>query len=90
MLRFGSRLSVGLIGLCLASCGQENPRKPVYPVHGKVVDKDGKPATGALLVFHPLGGDADSNNPTARVEKDGSFALTTYDDADGAPKASTW
>jgi len=86
VFRFGLRLSVGLLGLCLVSCAKDNPRKPVFPVHGKVVDKDGKPATGALLVFHPVVGDAEPIKPSARVENDGSFALTTYDNADGAPE----
>jgi hypothetical protein len=70
----------------LPACGKGG-RKPVYPVHGKVLDGSNKPAVGALVVFHPVNAtDDDPNKPRGYVEEDGSFALTTYDKGDGAPE----
>jgi|SRR5215831_15610996 len=70
----------------LPACGKGS-RRAVYPVHGYVFDANNKPASGALVVFHPLEGDAgDRDKPRAFVAEDGSFALTTYEKEDGAPE----
>lgn len=69
--------------------GCETDRTPgvvVYPVSGKVL-VDGKPATGAMVTFHPA---ASVENPRvqrsyATVEEDGTFHLSTYQPADGVP-----
>jgi hypothetical protein len=72
--------------LLLSACASDG-RKPVYPTHGQVFDKQHQPAVGALVVFHPAAADdADLNKPRAYVEEDGSFALTTYTQGDGAPE----
>jgi hypothetical protein len=81
-------LAVALAGLIvlLPGCGRSG-RKPVYPVHGRVVDGENQPAVGALVIFHPVEADAnDPNKPRAYVEADGSFALTTFTKGDGAPE----
>ena len=72
-----------MAALLCTSCG--DGRKPVYPARGQVFF-EGKPTPGALVIFHPLN-DPDPNamHPLARVEADGSFALTTYQGKDGAP-----
>lgn len=69
----------------LTSCESEPDRMAVYPVRGKLMVDD-QPADGALVVFHretPL--PAGMTNPNARVAADGSFKLTTWETADGAP-----
>jgi hypothetical protein len=66
-------------------------RTPVYPVRGQVKYK-GEPASGAFVVFHPIGAPAPAGptgeevpRPTALVKPDGSFELTTFTGGDGAP-----
>jgi hypothetical protein len=60
-------------------------RPKVYPVAGKVLHK-GQPAAGARVVFHPSGvADPQALRPLATVGPDGSFALTSYEQGDGAP-----
>jgi hypothetical protein len=71
--------------LLMPSCGKS--RKPVYPVHGTILDNEGKPAVGAIIIFHSTDtSDASSTNPAAVVAEDGSFAITTYETGDGAPE----
>jgi hypothetical protein len=61
-------------------------RKTVYPVRGKVLNADGKPAVGAMVVFHAIGADKpDPNKPVGRVNEEGEFHVTTYKEGDGAP-----
>ena len=68
----------------------------LYPVHGQVL-YEGKPASGAVVFFHPQGASvpkADnsagehvgpSNMPIGKVGPDGSFELTTGKSGRGAP-----
>lgn len=87
-LAFGMALALGTIG---CSGGEGHP--PTYPVKGRV-EVGGEPAAGAFVVFHRAGGDAQAKagegadaleRPTAQVKADGSFVVTTYEEADGAP-----
>jgi hypothetical protein len=62
-----------------------------YPVRGQVFAA-GKPAEGALVVFHPVQStDERALKPSGVVKADGSFALQSYDPQtcptprDGAP-----
>jgi hypothetical protein len=86
-LGWRSALGLAIILVCVPSCGSD--RVPCHPVHGEVFALEGKertPAVGAVVVFHPatpLPGDVP--RPTARVEEDGKFRLTTYGKDDGAP-----
>ena len=74
------------LALLLPACGPAG-RKPVYPVAGQVLDGEDKPAAGALVVFHPVeAGDPNAVKPLAYVDDVGKFALTTYDQGDGAPE----
>jgi hypothetical protein len=82
-------VSLGLGALTIlstaAGCGgQTSNRIAVHPVEGKV-EVSGEPAAGAFLVFHPTSAQPDLPRPTAKVERDGSFRLTTFESADGAP-----
>jgi len=79
--------SIGVL-VALVGCGKSSApdRTAVFPVHGAIFVA-GKPATGAVVSFHPLG----NSNPRAlrangRVRDDGSFLLTTYVTGDGAPQ----
>jgi hypothetical protein len=70
--------------LCCASCSKG---KPLYPVRGQVF-VDGKPAEGALVVFHPVEDNPSESavlRPSALVGEDGSFRVGSYKPKDGAP-----
>src|SRR5436309_2392012 len=70
--------------LFLTSCGKSD-RRPVYAVQGKILYR-GKPPAGAFVTFHPRDdSDPGAPRPTAQVETDGTFRLSTYLSADGAP-----
>ena len=84
MRRFAFALTLAAPALLCTSCARTG-EKPLYPVRGQVLYQ-GKPAKGALVVFHPLGDKpaADAPNPHAEVAEDGSFTLTTAVPQDGA------
>jgi len=70
----------------LSSCGEAG-RDPVYPVHGQVFDASNGPAVGALVIFHPVDKTGpESLKPLGYVDEKGAFALTTYENGDGAPE----
>ena len=79
-----------MLAICLASCSfAKSPRKKIcYPVRGSLFFK-GRPAEGALVLLQPreLGNPNEwsSGFPRARVSADGSFAIETYKEKDGAP-----
>ncbi len=85
-----------LLGLfvCATACERGNePRLPVYPVKG-CVTYEGKPLSGALVIFQPArdqaGGSAkpdpgrNTQTATGRTNAQGEFALTSYLPEDGA------
>ena len=83
-----SRIGILLV-ICLvcSACGEPSYQEvPVYPAAGQITVK-GKPAYGAVVVFHPQGdvGMTKGNKPFAMVAEDGSFQATTYVTGDGAP-----
>jgi hypothetical protein len=68
---------------CLSCSGGGN----LNPVQGKVLLK-GQPLAGAVVTFHPKGGDGVTGVPSVgRTGKDGTFTLTTGP-KDGAPAGS--
>jgi len=70
---------VALTGI---SCGGGGSK--LYSVQGKVLQK-GEPAKGAVVVFHPKGGDSLTTvRPTGVVDESGTFTLSTAKPADGA------
>ena len=80
---------LGAIVLCLfCGCGPAVEERPtLHPTQGALTI-NGQPAKGALLVFHPVDDkllDARGARPTATVDADGNFVLTTYQNGDGAP-----
>ncbi|MCY2938487.1 MAG: hypothetical protein NTV55_09025 [Planctomycetota bacterium] len=67
----------------LAGCGSDG-HPPVYKAGGKVT-VGGKPAAGALVVFHPLDKDRENGvKPVGIAQDDGTFQLTTHEASDGA------
>lgn len=77
--------AAALLGAALLACSCSG-RKPVFTVRGQVLDAGGKPAAGAVVVFHPVaGGDKEVLKPVGRVDEKGNFTLTTYAEGDGAP-----
>jgi len=83
--------TVTLFILIAAAVGCSGNGKPAtVPAGGKVMFKKTKPAAGAMVVFHPTSPEFEKRiggKPTARkVNDDGTFTLTTYEDGDGAPE----
>ncbi|MFO0848389.1 MAG: hypothetical protein U0871_07525 [Gemmataceae bacterium] len=76
--------AVALVGL--TSCGGSDLRK-TRPVTGTVL-VDGKPAAGAQVYLHPLFEERDRLpiHPLAIADDAGRFAVSTYNEADGAPE----
>jgi hypothetical protein len=76
--------------LLVLACGcgvPEEERPALHPTQGSLWI-NGQPAEGAMLVLHRTGDalfDARGTRPTATVDTAGNFALTTYQDGDGAP-----
>ena len=78
--------SAGVAGLALlvASCG--DGKVAVYPTSGNVVDAAGKPAVGAMVVFHPKADAGKGVTAVSGVTDDqGVYRLTTFALNDGAP-----
>ena len=76
--------SLGAI-LLVAGCSGGDGRVPVYPVMGQVT-VGGEVPEAALVVLYPAqGGGENELRPSAKVNQDGSFTLTTYEADDGAP-----
>jgi hypothetical protein len=84
---------IGVLAVTLsAGCSKGPPpikgtKLSLYPVTGKLL-MDGQPMTRATIIFHPIKewpkGTATSR-PRAVVDKDGTFKVSTYANADGAP-----
>lgn len=76
------------ISTCLLLTSCSDGRKPVYPVHGKVL-VDGKPAADVMVQLFPVEPvDVDVEEPlfpNGRTDGDGNFDLSTYNHGDGAP-----
>ena len=84
--------SVGLgLGFALmVGCGADPDRPETFPVRGQLFVNE-RPAEGARLVLHPKDGesfDQRGSRPQGTVGPNGSFELTTYGEADGAPEGS--
>jgi hypothetical protein len=58
---------------------------PVFPVTGRVTYQ-GKPAAGAQVFLNAVrANEIDDVSANATVKDDGTFAITTYEQGDGAP-----
>jgi hypothetical protein len=74
-----------------AGCTSSSPhvienQKPVHPVSGKLTVA-GRPAGGAFVLLVPVNEPAENPDPRPRATtaEDGTFALSTYGENDGAP-----
>ncbi|MDY3563175.1 DUF4198 domain-containing protein [Gemmata sp. JC673] len=80
-----------LVAALAAGCSDSGPQPnelAPHPVHGKVM-YDGKPAAGVIVTLIPS--DAPMvphipRNPQSVTTPDGTFALSTFADGDGAPE----
>ncbi len=83
-----ARIVIALLlfaGLPLAGCSKNHAdRRDVHPVAGQVTF-NGKPAAGALVVFHPQDPAVGELKPNARADRQGNYTLSTYSAGDGAP-----
>jgi hypothetical protein len=82
-MRRSHLLVVCSVAVLLGGCNQG--RKPTYEVRGQVLADD-RPAAKALVTFHPVDDKSpEAVHPTATVDDDGRFTLTSYRSGDGAP-----
>ena len=74
-------------GILLAGCGRSSaPRVATHQAKGSVTYQ-GQPVAGAFVALHPKNqSQPGAPTPTATVQTDGTFALTTYDAGDGVPE----
>ena len=82
-------MAAALAMLALAGCRGKSGQETVYPVKGELFIK-GQPAAGAVIWLHrEVPTEAEKENPiaipSARVQQDGSFEVSTYGANDGAP-----
>jgi hypothetical protein len=84
----------GVLGTLVASlvvtttigCGKQSTEVPVHPARGTVLYGN-KPIAGAIVSLHAKQPASELvPAPTATVQPDGSFRLTTYQSGDGAPE----
>ena len=71
-------------GASTIGCSRSD-RVSTTPVEGKVLNQDGKPLERATVVFHPTDATAKFPKPRGTTDAQGSFQLSTYNTADGAP-----
>ena len=72
------------LGLFTAGCSPKAAK--VHPVQGRIVVA-GKPVARALVTFHPeIPTDEKAIHPSAEVDADGNFRLTSFRSGDGAPE----
>jgi len=81
-------MKINITSLCCAlfalsamtGCAEQIDKKPTAPVKG-VVTYEGKPLETGEIVFFPETGEQIAHG---KIQPDGSFELTTYEEGDGA------
>ncbi|WP_435017903.1 hypothetical protein TA3x_005525 [Tundrisphaera sp. TA3] len=84
--RFLAVAALGATAACFApGCGGDWKAATV-PATGRVT-VNGKPASGLLVQLHPIGTQVDARNsrPWGKVQDDGTFSLSAYEDREGVP-----
>jgi len=67
----------------MPGCGSGHPK--TYPVRGKVVFPDGTPLTsGGIVLFKSTATGDQPVNARGRIQDDGTFRLSTFEEGDGA------
>ncbi len=79
-LNMSSLCSVLLVLSIMTGCGEQIEKKPTAPVKG-IVTFEGKPLETGEVVFFPDSGEQIAHG---KIQPDGSFQLTTYEEGDGA------
>lgn len=80
---FRTLLLCGLVAVIGLGCGADR-KLQVVKASGEVL-VGGKPAEGALVVFHPQEKDRERDvKPFAKTNAQGKFILNTYEEGDGA------
>jgi hypothetical protein len=83
--RLPTDISLLLLCTLILSCSGDKRFKPTCPVRGQVFF-EGKPAVGATIRFHAVGvEDHPWTKPTAEVDDNGDFTVSTYRNGDGIP-----
>lgn len=79
-------LTLAAVAACSSAPEKRPGQKPTVPVTGQVFVND-KPAAGAFVLFVPVNEPPGSSDPRPRAEcrEDGTFAVSTYGEEDGAP-----
>lgn len=81
-----SILTASLVMLSAIGCGETSTDIPVHPARGTATYRN-KPLAGAIVSLHPKGEVAAADaRPSATVQPDGTFELTTFRSGDGAPE----
>lgn len=76
-------LVCAILALSTVGCGSSG-KLPLVKASGEVL-VGGKPAEGALVVFHPQEKDRERDvKPFAKTNAQGKFVLNTYEEGDGA------
>ncbi len=74
-------ICIGMFALSvMTGCGEQIDKNPTAPVKG-VVTYQGKPLETGEIVFFPDSGEQIAHG---KIQSDGTFELTTYDEGDGA------
>ncbi len=72
-----------MLMVTVAGCGEPGRTTlPIHPVSGKVAISEGKPVTSGTICFEPVA--APGVKAKGKIQPDGSFTLTTYNENDGA------
>jgi hypothetical protein len=66
----------------VTGCGES--RRETFPVRGTVTFKDGQPLAGGVVEFQSIGAGDEQINARGEIQADGTYRLTTYEEADGA------
>jgi len=76
---------VAIFAVGISGCGQKKKLHSLYPVHGRVQFKDGKPATAGLVRFQSQ---ADTMvSASGAIAADGTFTIISFTDSDRRPGA---
>lgn len=74
------RFVVLALAIIMTGCAEQVEKKPTAPVKGTFTFQ-GKPLETGEIVFFPDSGERIANG---KIQPDGTFVLTTYDEGDGA------
>lgn len=78
-------LLVAGLALIPPACGEPTEKRvPLFPASGGVTYQ-GKPLANAFVLLRKEQSNPEVPSPSAITGEDGSFALTTYENQDGAP-----